>query len=235
VLADKLRFPGKLAVDDRFVYFTVEGGVMRIAKTGGTPEQITKRRVAFIALDDQFIYLTDQGPARLQARDGGPGKDMKRGEIVQIAKDGKSPERVLARGLSEPSGIAIDATTVYTTVYTEYDPAHGSVLAISKSNGAPKVLARNRRGPNALRLEGHSLYWIDRPATEAEGVLVTLNLATGTVQTLDNKLYAPMDLAVDISGLYYASLQDSYGWHANPTSMLATDLDDTGAVLRRSK
>jgi hypothetical protein len=101
-----------VVIDSTYAYFTTgnhdpkgPNAVMRMAKTGGAPEELAKATYAFaLALDGDSVYFTDTNA----------------GAIERVPKGGGVPTTVATDG-DDPIGIAVDDRCVYWT------NAHGLV------------------------------------------------------------------------------------------------------------
>lgn len=57
VLASPGTMGNQMAMDEGYIYFSVVGGVQRIAKSGGSPELITSESRGYaLAVDDDYVY-----------------------------------------------------------------------------------------------------------------------------------------------------------------------------------
>jgi hypothetical protein len=96
---------GAIAVDDAYVYWSDIKQIYRQPKDGSGSQLILGQGLTpgRIALDDRYVYWT------------APGFDVAAGagSVRRARKDGSAPAEMLAAGLTEPRGIAVDADAVY--------------------------------------------------------------------------------------------------------------------------
>jgi hypothetical protein len=100
----------------------------------------------------------------------------------------------LATGLSSPTAIALDATSVYWL-----DDA-GTVSKVPKAGGAVTVLASGLVGPRDLAVDATSVYWTEQQG----GTVRKVGIDGGTVSLLASGLASPDGIAVDASSVYWA-------------------------------
>jgi hypothetical protein len=98
----------------------------------------------------------------------------------------------IATGLSSPTAIALDGTSVYWL-----DDA-GTVSKVPKAGGAVTVLASGLVAPRDLAVDGTSVYWTESGKVRKVGV------NGGPVASLAEGLSGPVGIAVDASGVYWA-------------------------------
>jgi hypothetical protein len=112
--------PVRVAVDDRFVYFTNEGDgtVRRVPKRGGRVEVLARNQEQQeqMTLDAKYLYWATRTPSGEHA-------------LMRILRgvDGANPERAFV-GLRHPGGMATDDGFIYVA-----NKGSGDVLRIPKS------------------------------------------------------------------------------------------------------
>jgi predicted heme/steroid binding protein len=82
----------------------------------------------------------------------------------------------LASGQSNPSYIALDATSVYWTNYND-----GTVMKALLGGGAATKLASGQSGPAGIAVDGTSVYWVNQGSYKGvDGAVMSVPLAGGT-------------------------------------------------------
>jgi hypothetical protein len=148
-------------VDDASVYWTNEafggpGGVMKVAKTGGTPVTLAAGAPFGIALDATDVYWTD-----------GFGV----GTVMKVPVGGGTPT-TLATGTVNPQPIAVNAADVYWT-------DDNGLMKVPLKGGAVVTLAHaGGAAMGSLALDSANVYWMT-----AAGLL-KVALGGGAVTTL---------------------------------------------------
>ncbi len=101
-LTDQAPFGWCVAVDQQWVYFTnYQGPLMRIAKTGGTPQTLSPPGPErYVTLDATDIYFTQDGY-------GGPA-------VLRIPKSGGKPQAI-ADGIGETGQIVVTDKALFWT------------------------------------------------------------------------------------------------------------------------
>lgn len=141
-----------LSVDSTSVYWVnVEGPVMKVAVTGGTPLLLASKGSNTSALDSTSLYFAD-------AFDGAIWKVGLAGGTLSPITDGRGPT----------NGIAVDSTSVYWTVQGTLGASGcnarvacgGSVMKVGLFGGTPVTLASSPN-PFALAVDSTSVYWTD--------------------------------------------------------------------------
>jgi hypothetical protein len=150
-IGDKLMVRG-LAVNttDLFASFgdlsvvgNLTGGIVKIAKGGGTAQVIVKTAGLpdAVAADDSSVFWAE----------GPPVGTFGNGHIARADADGN---HVTTLSNLNASALAVDATYLY---------ALFDILSrIPKAGGVPETLASGFSGADVLRLEGGDAVWIDR-------------------------------------------------------------------------
>lgn len=109
------------------------------------------------------------------------------------------PEGTLALGPWEPSGVAVDGTSVYWTTRGTLGKSDGAVLKVPVGGGQVTVMACGQRYPSSITADGSSVYWssvdgISRMPRDG-GMPELLTAGPGLV----------MSLAVDGTSVYWTS------------------------------
>ncbi len=129
------------------------------------------------------------------------------GAVAWIPDGG--PAQVLARGLRDVSGAALDETTVY--ISERGDPYwrsadSGRILSVPRAGGPPKVLVGPVRWPAGVAVDDRAVYWILEQrqvvfaAPKAGGA--TRELALPPLVGADPDCAQTIGLAPDPAGLY---------------------------------
>ncbi len=175
VFAESNYRPGRIAVEETYVYWTqrdaVAGipAVRRVRKTGGVAETVLTVNgdawtgPMFLCVDANSVYVLTYGRGRL----GNPVTDTAAGyaggSLVRVSKrDGAVSE--LAAGIRAGSGLAFDQDFVYWSEVGTYrasttGPADyiynmdGKILRVRKTGGAVKTVATGLDNPADLRTD----------------------------------------------------------------------------------
>lgn len=158
-----------IAVDDQYVYYGFQGatastaGISRIDKDGKQQAQVvaapTQKEVWQIVADATSVYWATSSTSLSAAPDGA---------IWKAPKDGKTaPVSLVAKGLATAAtdtGLAVDATNVYFTVYGLYDSTAmtyaGGVYKCAVAGCANAgALATTTRRPLAVAVDASTLFF----------------------------------------------------------------------------
>lgn len=117
---------------------------------------------------------------------------------LATAKETTEPT-TYAEGLTGPSGVTSDGSTVY---FTELGEAEGQGSVSAVEHGKVRELSANHDVPISPRVFGHYVYWIDDRARKVLRAPVDGTGPTELIATTDE---GALELAVDETGVYWAS------------------------------
>ena len=196
---------GILAVDDSAVYWIVagtpagnfdDGAVLRASKSDGS--MVTTVASSFknpwsIATDDTSVYWTVQGD------------DAAVGTVSSVPKSLASPPKVLAMGLVEPGGLALDATRAYWAEGT----GAGLVQSVAiDGSSPPATVATVAGGASALLVDSQYVYFNASPRDPDSGTssgISRVAKAGGTPAPLTDTALYVASMAFDGSRIIYAA------------------------------
>lgn len=185
-LADGLFFPTDLAVDDEHVYWVqYDGSVHRVAKLGGTPEQLApplrERRPGTIPIEPGTYDIAVDGDRLVWSESVGGGARL------WTLIDGV-PEILI-----EEDGYIHDVAASADRVLWLSD----SRLQTLDSDGEVEVIAGGLAHPRALVAGDDAVVWVEAgvdPGETASGRLARAPLAGGEVEVLAENLHDPRDV-----------------------------------------
>lgn len=179
-------FPLYVAIDEEFVYWTNDGGLVLRADRGGggvamVASSLGDGPAGGLALDATHVYFADTGGGRVFSipKDGsgqlsvvaanqlGPlgvavddrhayWTSVDSGEVKRRSLDG-GPVEIIATGQDGPSWIALGPNHVYWTNRTG-----NTVMSADKGSFRNTVVAAGQDGPNGIGLDGDTLYWVNQ-------------------------------------------------------------------------
>ena len=157
-LTDPTVSPTAFAIQGDTVYvasFGNPGSVVGIPKAGGANVTLVDNQAhpGSIAADASGVYWSDWGTAGSW------------GALMRANLDGSAVTVLLAGEPSNAisiSSLAIDQHDVFWT-----EQGAGRVMKISKSGGAPQVIAEGLSGPNRIATYGGNIYWLEQPFVDA--------------------------------------------------------------------
>ncbi len=108
----------------------------------------------------------------------------------------------LASGL-QPTGVAVDATSVYWTNQgcpLKGGTCEGTLVKVPKCGGSPVTLASGLNGPNAVAVDDTSAYWAN-----LGGSVMKVALSGGAPTVLAADAVTAFDIAVDGTSAYWGT------------------------------
>jgi hypothetical protein len=183
-----------LVADATHLYIGMyDGRILRIAKSGGTIEELTGRDEATLpnlAVDGTHVYWASLGM----------------GEVGRVPKAGGAVE-ILARALTRPQQIALDDEAVY---WAEEGNAvaggtgnDGRIVKRSKLGGPIVVLADHQQAPNALTLAGDLVFFASGPWGDVNGAIVSVPKSGGDTLVLARRQEMIYKLVVAYDHVYF--------------------------------
>lgn len=172
-------------VDDTRFYWTGDGGVRAVAKSGGTPAVVAEARSATLLVQDATkIYWGEaNGPLWAQSKSGGAK--------VKLLE-------------ASPARAAVDGSSLY------YASA-GKIMRLAKAGGAPVVLGPSGgRGEQAISVNDGFVFWTDVVDDQIRRLPVHGDIAAETLVAGERA----SSLFVDASGTYYVATSGAVRRHA---------------------
>jgi hypothetical protein len=195
VLVEGLSEPSDLVLDDEHLYWTNrgDGSLMLKPKAGGDAAVLVadQDRIGRVVVDETHVYWT-AGPQILKMPKAG-------GDSVLLAES-EMRER---RG---PSGIAVDDSRVYWTLYFESD---GFVMAVNKQGGDPERLASGQDGAFFIVAQSNHVYWSNHAGQGKQ--VMHFDLANRDLSVVAKDQYNPTWVAVDEHSVYWTNLRRKRG------------------------
>ena len=147
----------------------------------------------------------DSGRLDTSAPDVRPDADSAAPEPCPDSGDGTSGPIVLASEQSAPNAIAVNATGVYWTNFSD----GGTVMSVPLCGGATTTLASGQAEPLGIAVDSENVYWTDygnacSSSPACRGSVMKLPLAGGTPTTLASGRVGPTWIAVDATNVYWA-------------------------------
>jgi hypothetical protein len=185
------RSPSGLAVGQGYLYLLADK-VLRVPLPGGPAETLSEQGGAFgIALAGSNVYWTPYNlidDVLSVPRTGGPTS------IVSVGHP------TMPCGGFSSLAITADARNIYWGDLGEA-VCWGTIYAQPLAGGSPRVLVGDAIEPEALVVDGNSLY----ATTGQSGTILEVDLSSGTVTTLASGQSWPSAIAVDETSIYWAN------------------------------
>lgn len=166
--------PGRIAVDDRYVYWTQReappgvDGVRRVKKAGGSYESVMKvnnlaqSQPMELQVDDAFVFVLTYGRGQFDNWIADTAGSYEGGSLIRIDKKDLSATE-LASHVRAGSGLCLDSQFVYwseggtfhRTISGLADHVYnmdGKIYRVRKSGGKPELLASGLDNPSELNL-----------------------------------------------------------------------------------
>jgi hypothetical protein len=181
-LATGLPNPIRMAVDATDLYVLGDSGasLWKVSLANGartTLAPITDRPYA-LALDATNVYWAGVGA------------------LKQLPKTGGAP---VTLAVGEPSGVAVDATTVY---FTDFQA--GTVAAVPIGGGAAVTLVSGLRYPSAVAVDATNVYFVNSSPTDVSLMKVPIGGGAAVVMAV-GLTGAPSYVGIDASYVYWSS------------------------------
>ena len=211
--ASGLTYHRALALDDDYVYFGDEGGIKRVAKSGGSEATLAAGYdSAKLAVDDAYVYWTEYTLV---------GDDA----IRRVPKAGGSVQTLTSGGtLADPWGIAVDESYVYWT-----EIASGKARRMPKAGGSIYDYVPVQTGYQGgdIAVNDSYVFWTDTPSG-SDGRLRRVAKTGGSVDDLALGLLGPKGVNLSASHVYWG---DYYGVWRLPLEASGVAVDLTIGAL----
>lgn len=176
-----------LAIDDKYVYWSDGGNILRVAKAGGNSEKIIPKapKPDEIVMDDNNIYWLIWGG------EGSPPQPL----MWAPKKGGEA--KPLTPKYTGASGIAEDENFVYWMTgdgIKEIRKIGGEVIAISNQSSPSPSLG--------LRMDDNNFYFCQM-ASNGHSSLMKLSRKTGELKQLVPSINHTMEFVIDDANVYY--------------------------------
>jgi hypothetical protein len=187
-----------LAVDDKFLYWSDGGNIMRVPKGGGESEKIVPNapKPNEIVMDDENFYWVIWG-----------GEGSPPSPLMVAPKAGGAPKELTPR-YAGTSGISIDRDNVY------WMTGEG-IKKISKTGGEVADVYRNTsKSPSLGLLQDADNFYFAQMNSRGKSALMKLSKKSGEATQLAASINSVMDFAADADNVYYfdnVSGQGSFG------------------------
>jgi hypothetical protein len=175
-----------LAIDDKYVYWSDGGSILRVPKTGGTSEKIipSAPKPDEIVMDDENIYWLIWGG------EGSPPEPL-----MSAPKKGGEAKPITPKYLGA-SGIAIDENFVYWMT-------GDGLKEIRKIGGEVIGISHDRSGmPLGLLMDADNFYFCQM-ASNGQSSLMRLSRKTGELTQLAPSINHTMEFVLDDTNVYY--------------------------------
>jgi len=177
-----------LAVDDKFVYWSVPGRIFRVPKAGGESEMIVSDapgKPDEMVLDDENIYWLVWGGSGSQSMP------------VLFAKKTGGSTQTLATGQEGYSGLCVDRDFVYWVATT-------GIRKAAKTGGPDTLVYRNpSRGPMSGMVQDSANLFYAQMDNRNDWVLMKISKQGGEATKLAPSVSEVMQFVADENSVYY--------------------------------
>jgi len=176
-----------LAVDDKFLYWSDGGNIMRVPKDGGESEKIIPGapKPDEIVMDDENFYWVIWG-----------GEGSPPSPLMVAPKSGGTPKELTPR-YSGTSGISIDRDNVYWMT-------GDGIKKISKKGGEVIDVYRNTsKSPSLGLLQDKDNFYFAQMNRRGQSALMKLSKQSGEATQLAASINHVMDFVADGENIYY--------------------------------
>jgi hypothetical protein len=175
-----------LAIDDKYIYWSDGGNILRVPKAGGASEKIIPKapKPDEIVIDDNNLYWLIWGG------EGSPPQPL-----MWAPKKGGEPKQLTPK-YQGASGIAEDENFLYWMTgdgLKEIRKIGGEVIAISHDRS---------KTPLRLRMDADNFYFCQM-AGNGQSSLMRLSRTTGELAQLAPSINHTMEFVVDDTNVYY--------------------------------
>jgi hypothetical protein len=187
-----------LAIDDKFLYWSDGGNIMRVPKGGGESEKIVPNapKPDEIVMDEENFYWVIWG-----------GEGSPPSPLMVAPKAGGAPKELTPR-YAGTSGISIDRDNVY------WMTGEG-IKKISKKGGEVVDVYRNTsKSPSLGLLQDDDHFYFAQMNSRGKSALMKLSKKSGEATQLAASISHVMDFTADSENVYYfdnVSGQGSFG------------------------
>jgi hypothetical protein len=202
--------PRTLAIDtDRVFWTSVEGALVRLPKTGGSPVTITQQGVGVVSLFvfDTDVYWTHRGTGRVL-------------RMNKLDTTGDSIS-VVASGLLNPTSVYVDANHVFwSEAGASFDgvdcfEAQGRIAKTSRLEpGTVEEIASGQPCPVRITADESQVYWTNQGTVNAETSVYRFDgsvarapgsSAPGGEETLATAQLRPRGIALSATSVFWVS------------------------------
>jgi hypothetical protein len=205
VLAQEASSIDSVAFAADTVYYTTRGALRAVPAAGGPAVVVADQ------LGQPFALSVDQGVAFLLDRGDGIGA----GRALRVEGDGTVIPLVV--GLDLPTGLAVDASSVYVACGFALSGGgllDGPLLRVPKTGGPPAVVTSGLKEPSSVAVQDPRVYFIDQVDAQFadRGGIEVVDASGGVATTIaPTPGVLPVDLTVDPSGVYFTTYSNTTG------------------------
>lgn len=176
-----------LAIDDKYIYWSDGGNIMRVAKAGGVSQKV----IAGAPKPDEIVIDNDNIYWLIWGGEGSPPEPL-----MYAPKKGGEAKPLTPKYLGA-SGIAIDKDFIY------WMTGEG-IKKIGKTGGTVSEVYRNSsKSPSlGLQMDADSFYFCQM-ASNGRSALMKLSKTTNELRQLAPSINSTMEFVIDDANVYY--------------------------------